>query len=374
MHVLVTTDTLSGVWTYTRELVTGLVGRGNRVTLVSFGEIPWPEQTTWMNSLPGLDYRPTAFSLDWMQKGVDDFKDSSAYLLEVISEAKPDLLHLNHPCYGALRANIPRVVVAHGDLINWWKAVHGRSPDDSAWLRWYHKTVTEGVSRADAVVAPTVWMLDAIRSSYMWPKRASVIYSGRSPIFFNPYVKKEDAVLSVGRLWDPGKQLCLLTGHPHPVPVSIVASDATISVPKIPIRADVRFATTRTSVALKGQQTDIQLRSLYSRSSIYVAPSRYEPFAMATVEAALSRCAIIANDIPSFREIWGNAALYFQENDGVSLAKLIHKVSADREMCTTYANRAFQRAHECFTSKRMVDDYTRLYARLVPAQDESLAA
>jgi len=39
MHVLVTTDTISGVWTYARELVSGLVSRGLRVTLVSLGEV-----------------------------------------------------------------------------------------------------------------------------------------------------------------------------------------------------------------------------------------------------------------------------------------------------------------------------------------------
>jgi hypothetical protein len=37
MHILVTADTLGGVWTYTQELVTGLLRRGEQVTLVSFG-------------------------------------------------------------------------------------------------------------------------------------------------------------------------------------------------------------------------------------------------------------------------------------------------------------------------------------------------
>ena len=45
MHVLVTADSLSGSWTYARELVTGLVTRGVRVTLVSFGAIPLPHHT-----------------------------------------------------------------------------------------------------------------------------------------------------------------------------------------------------------------------------------------------------------------------------------------------------------------------------------------
>ena len=51
MHVLITADTVGGVWTYTRELVSGLIARGMRVTLVSFGEIPMPEQTAWMERL-----------------------------------------------------------------------------------------------------------------------------------------------------------------------------------------------------------------------------------------------------------------------------------------------------------------------------------
>ena len=72
VHVLVTSDTLSGTWTYTRELVAGLVSRGVRVTLVSFGEIPLPQQTLWMDILHGLEYRPTAFRLDWMDEGQHD--------------------------------------------------------------------------------------------------------------------------------------------------------------------------------------------------------------------------------------------------------------------------------------------------------------
>ena len=44
MHVLITADTVGGVWTYTRELACGLLHRGHRVTLVSFGRIPSPAQ------------------------------------------------------------------------------------------------------------------------------------------------------------------------------------------------------------------------------------------------------------------------------------------------------------------------------------------
>lgn len=367
MHVLVTTDTLSGVWTYTQELVTGLVNRGVRVTLVSLGEIPLPQQTAWMDELPGLDYRPTGFRLDWMQEAEQDLRESSAYLRSLVKELKPDLLHLNQLCYGSLAVETPRVVVAHGDLISWWKEVHGYEPKESRWMRWYREAMTRGVWHASAVVAPSVWMLDMIRSCYTRARRDAVIYNGRNPVSFNPYVSKDDSVLSVGRLCDAGKQVNLLTQRIHPLPICIVGAEAQVADREIPIHTDVKLAIDEVRVAIKGPQTQAQLRMLYSRAAIYAATSRYEAFGMAPLEAAFSRCAIIANDIPSFREIWGDAAIYFQANDAESLADVIRRLHEHRDLCRGYATRAYQRARECFTAKRMIDEYVRLYHSLVGA-------
>jgi glycosyltransferase involved in cell wall biosynthesis len=377
---LVTADALSGAWTYTRELVTGLVTRGVRVTLVSFGEIPLPEQTTWMDHLHGLDYRPTAFRLEWMQEAEQDLPESSAFLSALVKELRPDLLHLNQFCYGNLPVDIPRVVMAHGDMITRSHAVKDRpaqegSPKDRISsardrtarlpLKWYRDTILRGIAGADAVVAPSTWMLDRIRACYASPQRGEVIYPGRNPIFFNPYVSKDDCVLAVGRLVDASKQVFLLTQHTHSVPVCIVGAEQTVPVNRIPIRADVKLTTEQTSVAIRGPQTEAQLRALYSRASIYAATARYEPLGMPALEAAFSRCAIIANDIPSFRETWGDAALYFRTNDAASLADSIRLLNSDRAMCRAYAELAYTRARERFTTKRMIDEYLQLYRSLV---------
>jgi len=370
VHVLVTADTLSGAWTYTRELVTGLVTRGVRVTLVSFGEIPLPEQTTWMDHLHGLDYRPTAFRLEWMHEAEEDLPESSAFLFDLVQELRPDVLHLNQFCYGNLPVDTPRVVMAHGDLITWTQAVQDRPIRSSSAsgrrpMKWYRDTIMRGIACADAVVAPSAWMLDRICTSYMRPRREEVIYPGRNPIFFNPYVSKDDCVLAVGRMVDPSKQVSLLTQHVHPLPVCIVGAEQTVPVPRIPIRADVKVATDQTSVAIRGPQTEAQLRALYSRASIFAATARYEPLGMPVLEAAFSRCAIVANDIPSYREIWGDAALYFRTNDAASLAESIRLLNSDRAMCRAYAELAYTRARERFTTKRMIEDYLQLYRSLL---------
>ena len=145
MHVLVTADTVGGVWTYTSELVTGLVRHGVGVTLVSFGSIPEPWQTAWMEGLRNLDYRPTAFRLEWMQESAGDIRASSEYLLTVIREKRPDLLHLNQFCYGALESDVPKIVMAHSDVLSWWDSVHGDVPPNAGWIRWYRKTVQQGL-------------------------------------------------------------------------------------------------------------------------------------------------------------------------------------------------------------------------------------
>jgi glycogen(starch) synthase len=239
-------------------------------------------------------------------------------------------------------------------------------------LKWYREMVTRGIASADAVVSPSAWMLETLRTTYARPRREAVIYPGRNPIYFNPYVSKENSVLSVGRMVDAGKQVFLLTQHTHSFPVCIVGSEHTVPVPAVPIRADVKVSTSQSTVAIRGAQTEAQLRALYSRAAVYAATPRYEPLGIAALDAAFSRCALVANDIPSFREAWGDSALYFRTNDAASLAAVLRQLHNDRPLRHAYADRAFARARARFTAKRMVENYLDLYRSLISAN--SLAA
>ena len=100
MRILITSDTVGGVWTYSQELVNGLVGNGHQVTLVSFGKLPLLHQTDWMQGVAGLDYRPTEYALEWMQTAERDIEESKRYLELLIEEVRPDLLHFSQYCYG----------------------------------------------------------------------------------------------------------------------------------------------------------------------------------------------------------------------------------------------------------------------------------
>jgi glycogen(starch) synthase len=363
MRALVTADTVGGVWTYTRELVTGLSQLGVEVTLVSFGEIPTGAQCEWLEKLNNVDFRATAFKLEWMQDAAADLAESSEYLLDVIHETQPELLHLSQYCYGALPTSIPKIVVAHSDVLSWWVAVHGEIPESNDWINSYHEVVSAGLRGADAVVAPSRFMLDAATMHYGAPRNGVVIYNGRNPGLFNPHVSKDDLVVSAGRVWDKAKQLLLLTEASHRVPVWIAGDE------RHPDPACTTQMETLRSLGVRfcGPQSQAQLVQLFSRASMYAATPLYEPFGLAPVEAAFSRCAIIANDIPTFRELWGETACYFRKNDAEDLARQIDRLQNDPELRLTYANLAYRRARQRFTADRMVNDYMNLYQSLVPA-------
>src|ERR1043166_7477899 len=348
MHILVTADTLGGVWTYTRELVTGLALGRDRVTLVSFGDIPTDAQTRWMQNLPNLDYRPTAFKLEWMLDSEADMEASSRDLEAVIAESKPDLLHFSQFYYGTLNCDVPRVVVAHSDVVSWSMAVHRKSPPETAWLRWYRQVVVRGLHAATTVVAPSRWMLDQIELHYGKLASASVIHNGRTQTLFNPHISKQENIVTVGRLWDSGKNVSLLLRREMSGTLRIVGCA------RAPAWRDRTFAmeTVRPNVHLDPEQDERQIVQTLARAGIYAATSQYEPFGLAPVEAALSRCAIVASDIPSFCELLEGAAIFFRNNDPDSLAEVLESLLRDRELRLRQGNLALRHARQHFAADR----------------------
>ena len=140
-----------------------MVTRGVRVTLVSFGEIPLPDQTAWMDLSTASNTAPRHSAWSGWTKLHTTSPESAEFLAALVREVQPDVLHLHQFCHGDLHVDVPRVIMAHGDLISWAQAVQGCTPQPTPWLKWYRDTVVRGIAAADAVVAPS--RLDARHDS-----------------------------------------------------------------------------------------------------------------------------------------------------------------------------------------------------------------
>jgi glycosyltransferase involved in cell wall biosynthesis len=204
-------------------------------------------------------------------------------------------------------------------------------------------------------------MLNALKTYYISPAESHVIHNGRDAALFDHSVPKEKCVVTVGRLWDEAKQVSLVVEHNHSVPLYVAGS---VEHPES-LGAATAKSYDQGSVTWVGSQSCQQLRDLYAKAAVYAGTSRYEPFGLAPVEAALSGCALLLNDIPSFHELWGDAACYFNRNHSASLAAKIRMLMDNPGQRAQFAARAMERASTAFSTDRMLDSYERAYSSLV---------
>lgn len=350
MRVLMTTDPIGGVWTFTRELCSELLAKGCAVALVSLGRIPRGGQLDWVDaqvSRWGARFRFAACDtpLEWMQNNQDAYSQAEPLLRRIAQEFHADVLLSSQFCFGALKGDLPRVVVAHSDVLSWAAACRPEPLPASPWLERYRQFVHEGLRRADALAAPTQWMLDAVAGNFPVPSETRVIANGRTLPSVQAAAARRRQAVTAGRLWDEGKNLELLSNVHASMPI-LVAGESEHEGK----RADEACG----SAILLGPLEEEELLALFQQSSIYICTSRYEPFGLAPLEAALCGCAVVANDIPSLREVWKDSALYF--HDAQSLSALLEELNENGHLLAQARARSHTRALQ-FPARRMASGY-----------------
>jgi len=90
--------------------------------------------------------------------------------------------------------------------------------------------------------------------------------------------------------------------------------------------------------------------------------------ATSSIRAAFSNCAIIANDIPLFRELWGDCACIFERNDANSLIRSINNLTENENLLSLTAKRCQNKALSTFSTKRMALEYINVYKKVMQKQ------
>jgi glycosyltransferase involved in cell wall biosynthesis len=280
-------------------------------------------------------------------------------LLRLAESFKADLLHSNQFCFGALPLSIPKMVTAHSDVLS-WAASCGKAPlGSSTWLRQYISLVRSGLENADVVVTPTRWMLDALAENWTLPNKRHTIPNGRAICRPMPTTRRLQAV-TAGRVWDPAKGIQSLRYLSSPIPFFVAGETACEGITS-PAMLD--------GAHLLGHLSEESLLTLFSNSAMYICTSRYEPFGYAPLEAALCGCALLANDIPSLREVWQDGALYF--NDTMSLVNLLHTLHRNGYLLATAQACALKQAQH-YTRVAMASAYLALYQQTLSAHEVRL--
>ncbi|HEX5412596.1 MAG TPA: glycosyltransferase family 4 protein [Terriglobia bacterium] len=351
-RILMTVDTVGGVWTYAMELAGTLCQGGAEILLASMGRLPTDDQRQEAAAIPSLELRESCFKLEWMENPWEEVRQAGDWLLELEDRFDPDVVHLNGYTHATLPWEAPVIVVAHSCVLSWWKAVKGECAPAS-W-NYFRSCVEAGLRAAEMVIAPTRAIGETLRELYGEPGWLEVIPNGRNPALFKPGTKG-CFVFSAGRLWDEAKNIAALgdvsPGLPWPV---YVAGETSMDGEPAAFLRNLRPV---------GRLSSADLASWLARAPIFALPARYEPFGLTALEAALSGCALVLGDIPTLREIWDGAAWFVGPDDRRALSWALGTLIAEPATRAIWAARSRQRALQ-YSHERMSAAYMNAYSEL----------
>ncbi|WP_262272549.1 glycosyltransferase family 4 protein [Microvirga yunnanensis] len=342
LHVLMTADAVGGVWQYALDLSDGLRAHDVSTTIAVLGPPPSADQQAAAQA-SGATLVMTGLSLDWTAQSPHEVEEAGEAIARLAADLRPDLVHLNAPALAA-RANsdIPVVAVCHSCVATWWQAVKGGSlPEEFVWRT---ELVKRGYASAGRLLAPTLAFAHATAKAYELSQVPSVVRNGRRPAPVSASGPNGDFVFTAGRLWDEGKNFAGVDRLASRLAIPVLAAGSVQG----PNGAKAQAAHAR----VLGQLSDMEVARHLSGKPIFISLARYEPFGLAVLEAAQMGCALILSDIPTFRELWKDAALFVDPDDESAVVEATERLVRDPETRRVLGSAARARA-DAYTIEAM---------------------
>jgi glycosyltransferase involved in cell wall biosynthesis len=358
LRILMTTDAVGGVWVFSTSLAEALTRDGCDVLLVTLGPAPRRDQLEAVTR-NGLRVEVTDLALEWMDPEGYDFARARQRLTDIARQFSPDIVHLNSFREGATEWKAPLVLTGHSCVRSWWHACRGGAPDDPRWYP-YMEHVRLGLAAADVWVAPSVAFHDTIEALYAPASSGVIVWNGINSAGL--VATKKPYILAAGRLWDEAKNVAALSAITDDVawPIRIAGTPQT----------EINSVALSTALQWLGELPRADLLREMEQAAIFVAPALYEPFGLAVLEAASAGCALILSDIPTFRELWQDAALFVDAGDPASLRSAINRLCHEPRLREQLQRAASLRARR-YSLERTVAEYRRLYHDLLQQTPKS---
>jgi glycosyltransferase involved in cell wall biosynthesis len=168
---------------------------------------------------------------------------------------------------------------------------------------------------------------------------------------------KQPYILGAGRLWDEAKNLAAVATIASELPWPVWVAGEMCG----PDGGDVKAAYGQ--IKSLGALPRPALLDEMRDASIFVSPALYEPFGLTVLEAAASGCALVLSDLPSFRELWDDAALFVGPRDRNALRTALQSVCQDEAWRARLQAKARMRARR-YSQRAMAGAYLRLYREM----------
>lgn len=353
MRLLLTADSVGGVWQYALDLAQALGAHGVETTLAHMGPAPNAHQRSDADAA-GVTLVETGLPLDWLVDAPGPMLAAGAAIAALAAESGADLLQVNMPSLAAAAgADVPVIAAAHGCVTSWWAAAY---PGEQlpASFDWHRRLTGEGLRAADLVVAPTAAYARIVARHYGLPRVPAVVHNGRRALVGSPAARTGARVFTAGRLWDRVKRTDLLDTVAALLPVPFRAAG--------PVSGPHGDAVAPAHLQLLGVIDEASLAAELAARPIFVSAAVFEPFGLAVLEAAAAGCPLVLADQPGFRELWEGAAVFVPEDEAAGYAQAVTTLLDDADLRDRLGDAA--RAHaRRYTAAAMAEGMMALYRR-----------
>jgi glycosyltransferase involved in cell wall biosynthesis len=259
--------------------------------------------------------------------------------------------------------------------------IYDRRFYDDVRTRTLFRLVRAGLRRADRLICPTRGAAQLIAPRVGIPEdRITVVPHGISPEPFTdlgpPAAEKPYLFLSAApeRHKNIGVLIEALNHVTDPELEVWIAGSSGIDPEHV---ADLRRAAERLGLASRvrflGAVPYAEILRYYRGAVALVFPSIIESFGHPLLEAMLAGTPIVASDIPAFREVAGDVALYFPPDDPVALARTVDRLRDDPRAARERVARGRAQAAQ-FTWSRSVDRLCELFHEALATSSRGRAA
>ncbi|HEX8239837.1 MAG TPA: glycosyltransferase family 4 protein [Allosphingosinicella sp.] len=363
LRILIESAAAAGIWGHGLELARGLARLGHEAVLALTGPAPSAEQVRAAAEIPGLHLVDTGLALDSLAADEASLSRAASLIAALAADREADLVQLNTTALAALADFGRPVIAAHQRcLATWWDSVEGGElPAEFAWRA---ELVRAGLEAADAVVAPTAAFGAAVKRLYRLRESPRIVHNGRSPLAAAQGAPR-DFVFTAGRLWDEGKNVGLLDAAAGRIGVPVRAAGPLDGPNGVTVIFD--------NIDCLGALGEEELGRWLSARPVFVCAAHYEPFGLAVLEAAAAGCPLILSDIPTFRELWDEVALFVDPSDEDGFTRTIAQLVGDDFERAVLGRAARERA-ALYTPDAMAAQMASLYRSLLPAVNRPVLA
>lgn len=222
----------------------------------------------------------------------------------------------------------------------------------------YQFVLNQAVKKAQLILVPSQSVKTQVLGRFDIPDKVRVVYEASDPNFNNDFAIDPMVDHQIRNELKVGQHFILYVGNAFPhknletLLKAMTKVDQDIKLVLVTpwskfatvLKGEIKGLGLQDRVVLPGYLSDQDLKYLYRLASVYVFPSLAEGFGLPGLEAMASGLPVICSDIPVFKEIYGEAAIYFNPQSPEDLASRIELVVKEEGIGREYVKKGLEQA------------------------------